>query len=481
MRLTAALTLSAVCFAVVLASGPRDFDHVDSTDMLNASRRLSIAHPPGYPLLLMSLRLFPGEGFLSGRIMTAMTAGLLAGLAFLVAGRATPAPAMASAAALLLVFFPSILLQLNTVEVYGPALALLLCAVAAGRSRIGPYLFGMAVFGGHPICLLAAPLAVTRAWRRTWPLALVPATLYLYIPLRAAASVNPHYTHPAGPAGLAAYMTLYSGRLGMPDPTGLLQVANPAFILPAAVLTALAALGRPGRREIAAALLSLIFFLCYRVPDPHAFLFPLVLALWFPAVRGMGRLALRGRAAGAAALSAAALSAVAGIHGAWRGGDHVAPALSRDMMRQVPLDAVYCTIGHDTFLACHLLEGLDMRPDVIPADLYHNYFSLMLSEPLPAVLSDRRLVATRAWSSPDLRLSGLLFRGDGVIPDWESMDFFLLEASSPDPQAMDAAAEAYARRAVQEEEPLRGEYAGLALESAATGLTRRRVEAILAP
>lgn len=462
----------------VFAAGPPSFDALDGAEFTVASEGLSIAHPPSYPLFLMLLRVFPGRGFASGRLMLAILGGATA---FLAARAAAGPGALKALSACALVFSPPLLAQFDTVEVYGLAVLLALAALLAKTSPAGPYLFGLSIFGGHPLCALLAPVQIGRLWRRWWPLVLPAAGLVLYVPLRAASpsAIDPHYTRPETLQSIAAYFGMYSGRLGGFTLEGF-ALLGPWTAAAAVPLCFLAAAGRPRPGEIAALLLTLCFLAFYAVPDPSGIAFPAVLTLWLPASRGAGRLS--GSSSALARMAApAGMAAVAalGLAGSVRSGDHIARTISCDMLREAAPGAVYCTTGHDTFHASYLFHIDDLRPDVIPSDTYGNYFHLSIREPFPDSIGGRPLIATRAWESPALMLAGLVFRSTDMPGAMAELDFTGLDTGSPDAFATDMAAEAYARLAIQTCGAERDSLSHLALSMAATRTTRERLEVML--
>ncbi len=463
---------------VIFAAGPPSFDALDGAEFTVASDGLSIAHPPSHPLFLMLLRIFPGRGFASGRLMLAILGGATAVLA----AKAAAGPgAMRALSACALVFSPPILAQFDTVEVYGLALFLALAALLMRSSPAGPYLFGLSVFGGHPLCALLAPAHIGRHWRRWWPLALPAVGLMLYVPLRAASpsALDPHYTRPDTLRNLSAFFGMYSGRLGGIS-TGGFALLGPWTAAAAVPMCILAAAGRPRPGEIAALILSLGLLAFYAVPDPAGMAFPAVLSLWLPAARGAAGLSgSRSIAARIAAPACMAAVAALGLAGSVRSSDRIARTISCDMLRETDPGAVYCTTGHDTFHAAYLLSIEDLRPDVIPSDTYGNYFHLSLREPFPDSIGGRPVIATRAWESPSLLLSGLVFRPADAEEEAVRLDVEGLRAVSPDAFATDLAAEAFARLAMQTSGSERDSLSRLALSMAGTRTTRARLEAML--
>lgn len=477
-----ACILGLAVAAAAFVAGPPSFDAIDSTEFILAADDLSIAHPPSHSLFLMLLHLFPGRGFTSGRLLTALLGGAAAAAAFF-AARLEGGPCSFRAALLSagLMLSPPVFTQINTVEVYGTALLLVICARLARGTPAGPYLFGLSVFGGHPLNSLLAPVCIGRAWRRWWPLLSIPAGLLLFVPLRAVSppGLNPHYTRPDTITELAAYFSLYSGRLGAFSIDGFRLMGSWTAASTAAML-ALAAFARPRPSETASFVMAAAFLAFYRVPDPSGMAFPALLPVWLTAVRGAGRLASeRSEAVGLAAAACCLAVSVFGIGSSSRCRDSIARTVACDMMREAPPGAVYCTIGHDTFHAAYLLSIEDRRPDILPSDTYGNYFALSLAEPFQAKLSGRPVVATRAWNSPELELSGLVFMQRDTRRSVPRLDLEGLTADSPDAFAMDLAAESYARLALQSVGETRDSLSELARSMARTAIASRRIEALL--
>lgn len=445
---------------------------------------MAVAHPPGYPLLLFLLRILPGSGYASCRFLSALcaTAAVLAASAWArAAGRSEGASLAASA---ILVCSAPVFSQMNCVEVHPLAVVLTLLALSGAGGPARLYCFSLAVFGGHPAALLTAPLALARPVRLSALsvlLALLPATLILYTPIVAARSGPMHYGRPASVEGLAAYLTLYRGRLALPDPDFPAELVSGFGPVTAGAMALLLAMsGRPRRGEAAALALSLLALACYRMPDKASLLWVFPLTMLPAMARGFDRIAGHGVAAAGAAAMLAAASAASGVLRSDRTRDIAACLGSRDMLRGAPFEAVFCTIGHDAFYAAYNIELDDVRPDIIPADMYGIYFDLRLASPLPRAIGGRPVVATRGWSEPFLRLDGLLFTAGGCPrPGWDAMEVFSAEFASPDDFSRDYLAELIARRAVQSPPAERDSLSEAALATAGSVLARNRLEAIL--
>jgi len=463
-----------------LVSGPRVFDAVDGAELSLAGSRLEIAHPPGYPLLLLLLRLGGASSYAGHRVLTSVIAGLAAAALYGAVRSFRRSPASSAGAALLVALAPSVLGQLNLLEVHG--LAMLLCSLALmlRRRPAGAYMLGLAVFGGHPASVLLLPAFLgRRPGISRLALALLPVTLLLYVPLRAGDSTLLHYTSPSGFNHWLSYMGLYGGRLACPSAGRLMQLLGALGPVSGAAAVVLLVLGRPGgwRLPLSAGLV-LLFVVSYDVRDLYAYwwLVLLPLAPWLAG--GLERIR---QAAGSHVPAAAVVTAgaVAGLAGAWSPADRAARTVAADMSRGAGPGGVYCTVGHQTFYAAYLLEAEDLRPDLVPADLYGNLFGLKLASPaghLPDSLGSRPVYATRAWRS--LPLHGLLFTVDPPGLPWNAYDVFGQRPETDDPLARDQLAECWLRRALAEEGEDRGRAYAAAESLASTRETRDRVRAL---
>ncbi len=481
IRFSVLLLLASLSFAALAwISGPPSFDAVDGAEFAVAGRRLEIAHSPGYPLFIILLRVF---SLLSGplyghmRIITCLLAGacLPAAVAALKSHGIPQTAAMVASCILLLL--PPVLSQLNVIEIHGTAILLVLLAISQRNRRAGPFLASLAVFGGHPVSVLLFPLALSRQWFSRWAaLAVIPASLLLYLPLRAGASTVMHYTKPASLPHAAAYYTMYSGRLQAPSTEGVARVAASVGIAGAGALLVLAAAGgRPAHAAVASTLLGLLFISTYRVPDHESFAWIALLPLSLPVAAGVQRF-LRGGGRGILALSCIALSSgLHGITGAWRASDDAAPRYTRDVLSSLPAGAVLHTEGHTAFYIAYMLFNEGYRPDIIPCDEVGNSFFLRLYGTLPDSLGGRPVLSTRAWGDSTLALSGLLFAPEPLHLNWSDLEIYGYDGRSPDAMAGDVAAEAWALRMVQSAGADRATALEKALEHAGTRVTRERV------
>ena len=478
--------LAAGIFAAALLTGPPSFDSTDGAEFAVCGSKMQIAHAPGYPLFLMALRalslvLSPLYGHL--RLINCFIGALLiplAAKAFRVSGASLCASVYAS------VLFSSaapVMSQLNSLEVYPMAMALTLAAVAFRKTTVAPYAAGSAVFAGHPVSILCAPVMTgSRSWKSPLALtALIPLTLLLYIPLRAASASIAHYGHPTSFLQIWEYLTMYSGRLSVPSLFRLTDALSYIGTASGAVFLLLASAGgRLRLRQDLPILLALLFLACYELPDPAGQLWVLLVPLSLRCAMGMDRLV---KVAGShwLLIIPVALSSGFGVISAGRRTDDVAMRWTVDVMSQLPRGAIYRPAAHDTYYAAYATEILGVRKDVVLSDPFGNYFELMIPPPVPPMIGNRTVHVSRAWDrTDDFRLSGLIFhpvQAEMTLPQWESMEIFSFTGTSPDPMALDIVAEAWARRMVQTEDPLlKDSFCNTAAGFAATEITRRRVE-----
>ncbi len=484
IRLRTVLLIGSLLMAALAwAGGPPSFDAVDGTEFAVSGSRLEIVHAPGYPLFLFLLRITSlAVGPLYGhmRIITCLLAGACLPAAY-AALRSHGAPeAAAAAAAATLLLLPPMLSQLNVLEVHGTAILLLMLAVSLRKSRAGPFMASLAVFGGHPAGVLMLPLAFSRRWFSRWALlAVLPSSLLLYVPLRAGSCTVAHYTRPETLPHVASYFTMYSDVPEAPSTRGVTRLAAAMGpVCAGAVLLISIAGGRPGRGAMLSMLLGAVFLSVYRVPDYESFGWLLLVPLAFPLSNGIDRF-LRGGTGGRIVLSSLLLPCIFhGVRGAWRGTDDAAPRYSRDILSGLPAGAVLHTEGHPTFYTAYMIFNEGCRPDVIPCDALGNFFFLRMTGPLPDSLGGRPVFSTRAWSDTSLVLSGLLFGPVARAVSWNDLEIFSYRGASPDAMAGDLAAEAWALRMVQSSGREREEAFRTAIEHSETDVTRNRVETL---
>ncbi len=482
------LWVSATFFLIALLTGPPSFDATDGAEFAICGSELQIAHAPGYPLFLLLVRLFsmafsPLYGhlrllncFLGAAAVAIGTAAFRkSGIGFY--------PALAGS--VLFLTAAPVMSQFNSLEIYPLAILLVLTAISLKDSALSPYASGMALFGGHPVSLLSSPLFLSV--KRKWPLLLtffIPATLYLYIPIRSGASRIAHYGHPGSLDSLLSYFTMYSGRLDAPSFERLLRALGFIGIPALAVFILLAAAGgRFAAKKDLPAIAALFFLASYELPDPGGQLWIFLLPLSLRCAAGVQFLARKTPVhkilAGGLILTAAA----SGIAGADRTDDDIAMRWTTDVMAALPANSIYRPVAHDTYYAAYTQNILGFRPDILLSDPFGNYFEFSPPGFMPPIVGERTVHISRAWNrEEDFSLQGLIFSPitpEQEPPDWDQMAIFEFKGHSPDPMAMDIVSEAWARRMIQEEDPLLADsFYARAIELSATPVTRRRIENI---
>ncbi|MEA3267104.1 MAG: hypothetical protein U9P42_09230, partial [Candidatus Fermentibacteria bacterium] len=149
----------------------------------------------------------------------------------------------------------------------------------------------------------------------------------------------------------------------------------------------------------------------------------------------------------------------------------------------LPPGSIYRPVAHDVFYAAYAHNILGFRQDVLLSDPFGNYFEFSPPGLIPPVVGERTVHISRAWNREnEFSLNGLIFSAAGLeqLPtDWNQLSIFDFKENSPDPMAMDIVAEAWARRMIQEENPvLRDSFYMRAIEFSETPITRRRIENI---
>jgi hypothetical protein len=451
------LPFAALVGAIAWISGPMEFDFLDGTEFAVCVDGLSVPHPPGYPLFMFLLKaaspLLPGPSidYRSLRIITAIlaAAGSITG-AFAIAGLGGGVFA-AILGSFLFFTMGTVMDQLNLLEVHGLSILLVLAAILLRKSRGGPYMLSLSIFGGHPVSALLAPVMLSRrCLQRWWILAAIPASLWLFVPVRSAFPALCHYSRPRTAYVLGRYFTLYGGKftsLSSRAADALFQYAGPISL--AVLLAFLLMSGRVRWKFLAASSAGFLFLSFYYMGDTNSLMWVPLLPLCVWAADGIRALASRGRAAAVLAAAMVAVSAVSGTVRAWRAEDVSASVLARDMTRGVGFQGVYITIGFLTFNTAYLLDILDLRPDILPMDEYECYFRIPPPPFYPAQVGGRDVFTNRGWDQLSLSPDGLLFSAAGREVDWSVYDIYNLESPVHDPYAKREIAEAWGRRAIQ--------------------------------
>lgn len=449
------LISAAAVSCIAWFTGSDAFDFIDGSEFALCGRNLELPHPPGYPMFIFFLRLFslPCANLDYGcfRIASAVFAGagVIAAYAALRSFRCGRAGAIAGS--LLLFTLGPVLGQLNIVEVHGFGILLILTSLALRNSRSGPYFFSLSLFAGHPLSALFLPSVLTGRFRQKWVLfALIPLSLWMFIPIRSTFQAVCHYSHPANISLLWNYLTLYDSRLTLPVLNGLEALYRSTGAVSLAVLGILVLYSRKWSWGLfLTATAGLLFLSTYAIPDTASLLWILLLPLAIWAAIGLNRMISGGKYERAAAWILLAVSMLSGISHASRRNDTAASVIARDFIRGAGSEAVFVSVGMTTFHTAYLLEVEDRRPDILPMDVYMCFFRIPPPAELPHSISGRRVYATRGWDQDDLSLSGLLFSAGDVTVNWSIYDIFRYEGDVHDIFASDEIAELWARRAIQ--------------------------------
>ncbi len=490
MRNTRLITfLAAACvFLIALLTGPPSFDATDGAEFAVCGSQLQIAHAPGYPLFLLFVRLFSmvlspvyGHLLLLNNLLAA--AAITIGTAAFRKSGARYLPALAGS--LLFLTSSPVLSQFNSLEIYPLAIILVLSAIALKDTPLSHYASGMALFGGHPIALLSSSMFLS--FKRKWPLFftfLIPATLFLYIPIRSGASRIAHYGHPHTLGRLFDYFTMYSGRLTGPSLERIIRAIGFIGIPALAVFLILAAFGgRFNAKRDLPIIAALLFLASYELPDPAGQLWILLLPLSLRCSCGIQFLMNRTFIYKTLALMLLLTAITAGIVNSDRTSDDIAMRWTTDVMTALQVNSIYRPYAHDVFYAAYAQSILGLRKDVLLSDPYRNFFEFVPQEPVLPVIGGRTVHLSRGWNrSEDFSLQGLIFSPVSDLHHLSAlsqMAIFEFDGHSPDPMAMDVVAEAWARRMIQTEDPiLKDSFYLRAIEFSATLTTRRRIENI---
>lgn len=460
-------SLALAVFLLCALSGPGSFDATDGAELAVAGHRLEIPHSPGYPLLMCALRLGGLRDYNHLRLLGCVLSGLAAAAVYAAIRSFGPGPPASAGACLIVVTSGAVLGQIHLLEIHGLALFLAACAVALRRTRLGPYAMGMSVFGGHPLSVVLLPMVLDRRWLRWWPPLFLPATLWLYVPLRSQTAAVMHYGSPGSLASFLEYLTMYGGRLSSPSAQGLWSMLGFMGTGSALALLAAIALGRAGPRILVSVVGGLAILLFYGVPDVHAYSWLLLLPLGAMAARGLQwLLSTESLPWRALAVLLVAVSLFSGTRAAWDRSGQTMRVIASDLIRGAPAGRILCTSNGPTYYCAYMLEAEDRRPDLIPVERFGIAYRFRpFREPLrsvPPELAGRQVYATGAWGS--LPPSGLLFSAGGVRLDWEEYDVFSMEGLPEEEMARDMLAEIWSMRALQEE----------SREGAAAALSRAR-------
>lgn len=438
-------------------TGSADFDFIDGSEFALCGGNLELPHPPGYPLFIFILRLFSvvvpcaNADYSFFRIASAIFAGagVIAAYAAIRSFRCGRAGAIAGS--LLLFTLGPIMGQLNIVEVHGFAILLILTALALRNSPSGPYFFSLSLFAGHPVSVLFMPSAMSGRFMQKWVLfGIIPLSLWMFIPIRSTFQAVCHYSHPANAFLLWNYLTLYGSRLTLPTLRGLEALCRSTGSLSLAVIGILVLYSRKWSWGLfLTTVAGLVFLSAYAIPDTASMLWILLVPLSIWASLGLDRMLIGGKIERTAAWVLLLISILSGISHASRRNDTAASVIARDFIRGACSEAVFISVGMNTFHTAYLLEVEDRRPDILPMDIYRCFFRIPPPAELPGSILGRRVYATRGWNHDEVDLNGLLFSAGDETVNWAIYDIYRYEGDVHDIFASDEIAELWARRAIQ--------------------------------
>ncbi|MDA8131277.1 MAG: DUF2723 domain-containing protein [Elusimicrobia bacterium] len=387
----------------------------DAGEMASAAWTLGVAHQPGYPLYILSAKLFSllPLGNPAWRLnLYSAAAGIAGVLVFWRLAALAFSPAAAFFAALLLGFNFTLRTVSSVPEMYALnflfAGAVLLSASRRGRGALflTSFLLGLGMANRMDL-LLAAPALLLLSWpelKEGGPMSLLKAagffflgfSLYLYLPFRSSCWPRFDWSHPADPATFLAVITRksYGSTLDLIS----LNYARGELFLPgmkyyaihlwqnfsAALAFAAAGLYAEWRRSplrLAAFAALFVFpgpvfiFMANMPPNPHAlaivepyYLLPdIAVAFW--AAAGLFFLAGRYPRAFRPLVLAAALTCglvfYGGAHGSLRRWLFAAEDYASDVLRSVPPGSVVVAKKDvQLFSLWYLQEVKGLRPDV---------------------------------------------------------------------------------------------------------------------
>lgn len=415
---TAAAVTAAIAFVVYVRTMLPGVSVGDWAEMQFIPALLGVPHPTGYPIYVLTGKLFSllpvgSVAFRAGLLSVVAASGAVA-VAVLIASRLGVRPLIAAAAGLALAFSGTLWLEATFPEMNGLHLLLVGLVVhraivwrAERRDRdllLGALLSGLAL-SNHLLAATTVPIVIlfvlwdARRRLRERPVLLLQAGLllavgltpYLFIPLRALAGPPSVYASLATPDGFASLVTgaEFRGNMRFFSPEGVAAAWRAVPVIVGHVLERSSAvflvggilgLGLLARRDAwLAALLALLtlsglYFLANYVSDLYHYLLVgwLVLAVglalageWL--VRG-GEALGAGKGTAAVLLAAMLLVPLSIAVGQWPANDQstnrVGEGLSEAVFTQLSPNAILVTYW-DTLTTLsykHCMEGV--RPDV---------------------------------------------------------------------------------------------------------------------
>lgn len=391
--------MAAVAGAALLVYGwtaSRTLTFGDSGELIAASWRGGLAHPPGYPLYTTIagavLHVLPwGEPALRTNLLSALAAAAACGV-IAVTARGMTGSALGGIAAGGIVATSSVVWSTATeTEVY--ALHALLLALLLEASRRGRLLLAAAALGWglahHPTIVLALPSALllaAPAIREARPRRIaLAAAVAIAIPLALDATLLLRAARDPGAwggvsslpsllahLGASRYLSYDLGWAALVRPEGWSVVAR-TLVSGLAVTGAVAAFagarGLKTRDRWAMVLLAaagVAFALRYATEDVDVFLIPTIVAVGVLAAGAVAVLEVRASRVIAAVVAGliVAIPLAANARRADRHGDSAAAYYAADMLATLPENATLFTDGDDAFVLAYATQVRGDRPDV---------------------------------------------------------------------------------------------------------------------
>ncbi|GAB4501215.1 MAG: hypothetical protein Fur0035_07560 [Anaerolineales bacterium] len=398
--LIAALSILAAVYGQTLAPGLTwANDGADGGDLISASFRGGVPHPPGYPLYLalsgLALKILPGSPALRLNIFSALCALAAAGLAYRLILRLSGEKTPAFVAALSLGLTPAFWGQAVIAEVYSLQIFLLLAVfyqtLFSRRDLLRGITFGLAI-SHHLSAIFLLPALLFDGSQsaekkavaaRIFFAALTAFLLYASLMPRAASQPPVNWGHADSLARLWPLVSgeIYQGYL-QPGADNFPQKSQAAAGLifdqlgaPALILALMALLNAP-RREVFRALTALTvaaqlcFALFYQTRDWQINLLPIYTLSNLWAGLGLAQVSQKFRPLGPilTLLVLTALTVNTARH--WQSvdasRDQRAEDFSRLILSKAPPDAILLTSeDRDTFALWYHQHVLRERPDLV--------------------------------------------------------------------------------------------------------------------
>uniref|UniRef100_UPI003750D6B3 glycosyltransferase family 117 protein n=1 Tax=Armatimonas sp. TaxID=1872638 RepID=UPI003750D6B3 len=399
--------LAALIYALTMC---RTIYTGDDGDFELAMATLGVCHPTGYPLFTLLGRAFLlglapviDEPAMRVNLMTALFGAGAVAMFYRFVAALIPSRVVATSAALLLAFAPTLWQQSLSCEVY-TLTALFLCTVLwlsmrleRGERVLGSLVlvYGLALTNNLTMALFL-PGFLIFAWRKVGfkqllaylPLFLLPLLLYAYVPLAAKFSHSPvlwgspktpelFYKHLSGDLYRQFMFAQPLGVVGenaIRYTKALVAEFGPwtLWLAPAGI----AALWKTQRSllllTIWIALCSLVYVVNYHILDIYVYYLPsfMMIAVWIAAgaLSLAQRVALKPRIATLAAIGVPLIGLGTHWKDADKSGNFIEADFSENILRSAPQNALIITDSNITLTLWYQKWVKHQRPDVVVAD-----------------------------------------------------------------------------------------------------------------